>query len=204
MVRFLYFALLLFVLGCATDNPNAQFIASTPKVTGRVIEVALFEYDSTDIIIHKSDILNYYFVLETFNQTPEPITLCNPKLLKEGQHPYPDDFFLKSCRMDIEDACIDYIVGNTIIIPPFRKRLDTVLVGGYVTPAPGMADYYADIKWQMERIERYKKGDLLWIYSPRPAPYYQDTIFYPFAKEVKYSKHWHGLDYWPAGWQRSI
>jgi hypothetical protein len=205
MKTILFSAICCVLLACADDNPNAQWVASTPKVTGQVVEVALFEYDSTDIFIHPTEVLNFFFIIETQNQTSKTVTLCNVDLQKEKPHHYPCDTFLHDCLRTDTSVCMLYLDGKVVSIPPFSKRLDTILVGGYAIPAASTPNYYADIAWQMKQVNRYKKGDdVMWLYLPRPTPYYQDTIFYPFAKEIKYTKHWHGLGYQPVGWIRSL
>ena len=206
-MKIIFFSLICYVFSaCIADNPKPQLISSSPNVIGQVVEVALFEYDSTDIFIYPSEVLNYFFIIETQNQSPKTVTLCDISLQK-GKLYYPCDTFLHNCLRSDTGVCLLYMDANVVKIPPFSKRLDTILVEGYRTPpvSIGVPDYYADIEWQMDEISRYEKGDdMMWLYLPRPAPYYQDTIFYPFAKNVRYAKHWHGLGYWPRGWRRSI
>ena len=179
MPKFLCFLLLPMLICCSLSKKNIGTNANQSQVSGKVMEVIWIDTNSR-ILIYYPD-YPICFVVETQNKSTDTLILWQPK---RGE--YPDDCFLNHGFYSQGEFLILPLpnYNDSVVIPPLSSQIDTIEVFQFSHSAP-------DMDSQMFWVNKFKNGSTSLLYLPRPAPFYQDTIFYTFGDDVKYSSRLH-------------
>ena len=176
--------ILLFVLFfayCSKPSKTANNNSMQPKATGKIKEIILIDTNSQLPTFH--DLFAIFFVVETQNLHFDTLKFSQPEINEYGEDTFLyQGFYSRYNKGAFTPLYLDFY-RKAVIIPPFSKQIDTIPI----IKAKKVYSYEEQIEWANE----YKSGANHLVYLPRRAPFYQDTIFYTFGDDVKYSSRLH-------------